>query len=127
MELAIIVLKCIVAIVYFGAAVGLLLYGLNCYVMLALFQRGRRAAADRQKVLDRFGDPMRPDMPVVTTQIAVYNELNVIERIMRAACAMRYPAGRHEIQVVDDSTDETRALIDRVFPPPGRKSALAMS
>jgi cellulose synthase/poly-beta-1,6-N-acetylglucosamine synthase-like glycosyltransferase len=100
---------------YFFAAGTLMLYGLNCYVMIFLFRRRRRAAGERiRAVAERAGDLFSPeaDPPTVTTQIAVYNELNVVERAVRAACAMRYPAGRHEIQVLDDSTDETRERVD---------------
>ena len=101
---------------YFLAAGGLLLYGLNCYVMVYLFHRKRKAAEiARQKVMSSFENlQIEDDLPVVTTQIPVYNEFNVIERILRAVSQMVYPEGRHEIQVLDDSTDETRALIDRV-------------
>jgi cellulose synthase/poly-beta-1,6-N-acetylglucosamine synthase-like glycosyltransferase len=106
----------IVTFFYIAAAVSLLLYGINCYLMLYLYYHGRgKAEKNRQDVLERFGDPMLHDnLPVITTQVAVYNELNVIERITRAVCRMRYPEGKHEIQILDDSTDETRELIDRL-------------
>ena len=105
-----------VLVLYFGATLGLMVYGLNCYVMLILFLRRRRkAGAICQDTWRQFeGFLERDRVPVVTTQIAVFNEMNVVERVMRAACAMRYPRSRHEIQVLDDSTDETRELIDRL-------------
>jgi len=53
-------------------------------------------------------------LPPVTTQLPIYNEFNVAERIIRSTCKIDYPAGKHEIQVLDDSGDETAALIDRV-------------
>ena len=103
-------------IVYFSAAACLLAYGLNCYVMIALFRRRRRETSEaRRALLEAFSDPMlRDDLPVVTTQVAVFNEFNVAERAIRAACAMRYAPGKHEVQVLDDSTDETREIVDRV-------------
>lgn len=102
-------------LLYFIAAGTLMVYGLNCYVLIFLFNRGRvPAAADRRRVLEGFKNPAaRDDLPEVTTQIAVYNEVNVAERVIRAACRMRYPRDRHEIQVLDDSTDETRGIVDR--------------
>jgi cellulose synthase/poly-beta-1,6-N-acetylglucosamine synthase-like glycosyltransferase len=110
------VLSGLISAVYFLAAGGLLLYGLNCYVMVYLFHRKRKTAEiDRQKVMSSFESlQLGDDLPMVTTQIPVYNEFNVIERILRAVCQMVYPKGRHEIQVLDDSTDETRYLIDDV-------------
>ena len=93
-----------------------MLYGLNCYVMLFLFQRGRKIAFNRrEEVLNRYARKTDRSMwPRVTTQIPVYNEYNVAARVMRAVAQMNYPQGRHEIQVLDDSTDKTRKLIDRV-------------
>ena len=45
--------------------------------------------------------------PVVTVQLPLYNEMYVAERLIDAVCRLDYPAGRLEIQVLDDSTDET--------------------
>lgn len=50
-------------------------------------------------------------LPRVTTQLPIFNELNVAERLIDAAAAMAYPTGKHEIQVLDDSTDETRRIV----------------
>jgi len=102
--------------IYTAAAVALLLYGINCYVLLALFLRRQEAAArDRARVRERVGDvAARADAPFVTTQIPIFNEVNVAERVIEAACRMHYAPGRHQVQVLDDSTDETRALVERV-------------
>ena len=102
--------------IYFFTAFLLMLYGLNCYILLFLFQRGSKEAETKRKsVRNRVGDIMlRNDLPAVTTQIPIYNEYNVAERVMRAASQMAYPAGKHEIQVLDDSSDETGLLIDEV-------------
>jgi cellulose synthase/poly-beta-1,6-N-acetylglucosamine synthase-like glycosyltransferase len=48
--------------------------------------------------------------PTVTVQLPIYNELYVVERIIDAVAAFNYPRGKFEIQVLDDSTDETVAL-----------------
>jgi cellulose synthase/poly-beta-1,6-N-acetylglucosamine synthase-like glycosyltransferase len=44
---------------------------------------------------------------VVTIQLPLYNELYVVERLIDAVCAIDYPKDKLEIQVLDDSTDET--------------------
>jgi len=100
---------------YVTVAVLLFCYGLNCYIMIFLFRRRRAdALSSVQTVQNRFGDPGQyPDLPRVTTQIPFYNEYNVAKRVMRAVCEMDYPKDRHEIQVLDDSTDETRELVDQ--------------
>ncbi len=94
----------------------LLLYGMNCYVMIILFFLGRKnAAKKREQTLEKFDYSLcNFQLPKVTTQIAVYNEMNVVERIIRAACNIQYPKGRHEIQVLDDSNDETCEITDRL-------------
>jgi cellulose synthase/poly-beta-1,6-N-acetylglucosamine synthase-like glycosyltransferase len=103
----------ILALIYFAAALGLMGYGLNCYLLLLLFWRGRGKASARLKRYAQQEIELS-DLPVVTTQVAIYNEVNVAERVIRATAAMTYPRGRHEIQILDDSSDETRAVVDRV-------------
>lgn len=51
------------------------------------------------------------DWPLVTVQLPVYNERYVIERLIDAVCKFDYPGDKLEIQVVDDSTDETQSII----------------
>lgn len=49
--------------------------------------------------------------PVVTIQLPIYNELYVAGRLIDEVARMDYPADRLEIQVLDDSTDETTAIV----------------
>jgi cellulose synthase/poly-beta-1,6-N-acetylglucosamine synthase-like glycosyltransferase len=50
------------------------------------------------------------ELPRLTVQLPMFNELYVAERVIDAACAMEYPADKLEIQVLDDSTDETQGI-----------------
>jgi cellulose synthase/poly-beta-1,6-N-acetylglucosamine synthase-like glycosyltransferase len=50
-------------------------------------------------------------IPFVTVQLPVYNEMYVVERLIDAVAAIDYPANKIEIQVLDDSTDETTDII----------------
>ncbi|MFT4977331.1 MAG: cellulose synthase/poly-beta-1,6-N-acetylglucosamine synthase-like glycosyltransferase, partial [Myxococcota bacterium] len=63
-----------------------------------------RACAPEADVLDR--------CPIVTVQLPVYNERNVVERLIDAACQLRWPGDRLEIQILDDSTDETTTIAE---------------
>jgi len=101
---------------YFLAAISLFIYGLNCYVMMTLAIWGKGAAiARQQETLTRYrGRTIQPDAPMVSTLLPLFNEFNVAERLIRSACAMTYPTGRHEVLVLDDSTDETRDLVESV-------------
>ncbi|MCY3546512.1 MAG: glycosyltransferase [Gemmatimonadetes bacterium] len=49
----------------------------------------------------------------VTVQLPVFNEKHVVERLIDAACRLRHPAELLQIQVLDDSTDETTALAEQ--------------
>jgi cellulose synthase/poly-beta-1,6-N-acetylglucosamine synthase-like glycosyltransferase len=66
------------------------------------------------KFKDRVPGPPPPvgEWPVVTIQLPIYNEMYVVDRLVDAVCAIDYPKDRLEIQVLDDSTDETREIAD---------------
>lgn len=90
---------------YFATLLVLSVYGLHRYQLLWLYLRHRRGGADAA--------PPGGDLPRVTVQLPLYNEATVAERLVEAVGALDYPAERLEIQVLDDSTDETRELVDR--------------
>lgn len=100
---------------YLAASVALLFYSTNCYVLLLLYLRRNRSEQFRRGEALRALPPLQASagLPVVTTQLPIYNEANVVERGLRGAAAIDYPRELHEIQVLDDSTDETRDIIDR--------------
>src|SRR5712671_4357097 len=82
-----------------------LLNGLNAYVMIALHWRTSRG---------RHAVPAPPDVsvwPLVTVQLPLYNERYVARRLLQAAANLDYPADRLEIQVLDDSTDDTKGIV----------------
>ncbi|WP_028567226.1 glycosyltransferase [Salisaeta longa] len=51
--------------------------------------------------------------PVVTVQLPIYNEAEVVKRLIDACAALEYPRDRLEIQVLDDSTDHTKQRVAR--------------
>ncbi|MFP3949234.1 MAG: glycosyltransferase, partial [Longimicrobiales bacterium] len=52
----------------------------------------------------------RGELPRVTVQLPVYNERSVVERLVDAACSLEYPRDKLEVQLLDDSTDDTFRL-----------------
>ena len=85
------------------AVLWLAIYGLNCFILAFLYLRHRRD--------DTRDPPFAPSsLPAVTVQVPVYNEVHVIERVIDAVAALDYPRDRLEIQILDDSDDETTRL-----------------
>jgi cellulose synthase/poly-beta-1,6-N-acetylglucosamine synthase-like glycosyltransferase len=103
--------------VYGMAVLMLFIYGVNSYYLMYQFIRNRKKgeaadpAVSREARAGSFSDERPEDLPVVTIQLPIYNEQYVIERLIRCACAIDYPREKLEIQVLDDSTDETRDLV----------------
>ncbi len=71
---------------------------------------GNAVAAASSQRLEPF--PPGRDCPRVTIQLPVYNEKYVVEQLIDCVARMEYPRDRLEIQILDDSTDETSALVD---------------
>lgn len=104
----------VVCSIYALCSAVLIVYGIQCYVMTFLFVRRRKATVARhQRTMSHF-DGVQDDKayPKVVTQLPMYNEHGVAARVIEAAAMMDYPVSRHEVQVLDDSTDETRAIVD---------------
>jgi cellulose synthase/poly-beta-1,6-N-acetylglucosamine synthase-like glycosyltransferase len=87
---------------YFFVLIILAVYGWHRYYLVYLYMKHR----DKEPKAGPALDPL----PVVTIQLPLYNEMYVADRLIDAVCAMDYPRDRLEIQVLDDSTDETRAI-----------------
>jgi cellulose synthase/poly-beta-1,6-N-acetylglucosamine synthase-like glycosyltransferase len=92
----------VLSIIYLLAAVLVALYGGNALLLAALYLRHRA---------DRPTRPAEPETwPIVTVQLPVYNELYVVNRLIDSVARLDYPRHRLQIQVLDDSTDETTRL-----------------
>lgn len=83
------------------------------YVLLELRIVFISSRAERRKlspIEPSAASDAEPFLPPVTVLLPVYNEPYVIERLIEAVCRLRYPAGRLEILVLDDSTDSTTRI-----------------
>jgi cellulose synthase/poly-beta-1,6-N-acetylglucosamine synthase-like glycosyltransferase len=90
---------------YFLTLVILAGFGFHRYVMVWLYFRHKdRKAAPV---------PLPERLPKVTVQLPIFNEMYVIERLLESVTQVRYPRELVEIQVLDDSTDETTAIARR--------------
>jgi cellulose synthase/poly-beta-1,6-N-acetylglucosamine synthase-like glycosyltransferase len=99
---------------YLAAQAGLAAFGVHRLVLLRRFRRPapRPDSGAPGSGPTALRDPGPP--PMVTVQLPIYNERLVVGRLIRAACALEWPRERLEIQVLDDSTDETREIAGRL-------------
>src|SRR6266550_2448409 len=87
---------------YLSVLIGLSAYGIHRYFIIYLYLKNRKRA------------PVPPhhfeQLPKVTMQLPIFNEVYVAERLLRSVSEVDYPRELLEIQVLDDSTDETREI-----------------
>jgi cellulose synthase/poly-beta-1,6-N-acetylglucosamine synthase-like glycosyltransferase len=87
---------------YFFVMVILAAYGIHRYALVYNYYKNRKRVAGPP--------PEITEWPRVTVQLPIYNERYVIERLVEAVAAFDYPRERLDIQVLDDSTDETQEV-----------------
>jgi cellulose synthase/poly-beta-1,6-N-acetylglucosamine synthase-like glycosyltransferase len=92
---------------YFIVMVILAFYGIHRYQLVWLYYRNKKNRAKWNEPPARFAEG---ELPFVTIQLPIFNEQFVIDRLLEAVCNLDYPRDRFEIQVLDDSTDETRTV-----------------
>src|SRR5687768_15608060 len=89
---------------YFFVLVILAVYGWHRYYLVYLYMKNK----------DRRPEPVgMKQLPKVTVQLPIYNEMYVADRLIDAVCQLTYPRELLEIQVLDDSTDETCVVAER--------------
>jgi cellulose synthase/poly-beta-1,6-N-acetylglucosamine synthase-like glycosyltransferase len=96
----------IVLIGYFLSLSILFIFGLHGFIMLYYHKK--------YKAIQHKPIPDFECKDVVTIQLPLYNELYVVERLIDAVCAIDYPKDKLEIQVLDDSTDETVEVASKI-------------
>jgi cellulose synthase/poly-beta-1,6-N-acetylglucosamine synthase-like glycosyltransferase len=89
---------------YFFILCILAMYGWHRYYLVWVYMRHKDNVPKPRPQLD--------PLPVVTIQLPIYNEMYVVDRLVGAVVQMDYPKHLLEIQVLDDSTDETRAIAE---------------
>ncbi len=90
---------------YFIVMLILAFYGIHRYQLVWLYYRNKRKASHSSEPPAQFDEDK---LPFVTIQLPMFNEQFVVDRLIDACCRIQYPRDRFEIQVLDDSTDETK-------------------
>ncbi len=96
----------VILFTYIGSLIILFTFGSHGLIMVYYYLKHRHTRDDFSGELKGF--------PMVTLQLPIYNEMYVIERLINAACEIDYPIDRLEFQVLDDSNDETVAIVDNI-------------
>ncbi len=97
----------VLLIAYFSVVGTLAVYGSHRYQMVFLYYKHKRHEPRPRR---QFPDDR---LPKVTVQLPVFNEMYVVERLIDTVARLDYPRDRLEIQVLDDSLDETTAIARR--------------
>lgn len=96
--------------IYGVALVMILVYSLVQLNLVVNYLKGRRRNNGEGLKLDT-SDPGK--VPRVTVQLPVFNEMYVVERLIEAITKFEYPRDKLQIQVLDDSTDETTSIAEQ--------------
>lgn len=99
----------IYSMIYLFALLVLFTYGMNCYFLMIYYRLNyRKALREHQEIKRKFNTDLAANgWPRVTIQLPIYNERYVVERLITSVCQLDYPRHLLEIQVLDDSTDDT--------------------
>jgi cellulose synthase/poly-beta-1,6-N-acetylglucosamine synthase-like glycosyltransferase len=98
----------LIGFIYLVIILWLALYGINNLVNAILYLRIRKTLKHREHI-----SPPK-EWPLVTIQLPIFNEKYTVERLLSAVTRMDYPPDRLQIQVLDDSTDDTAGLVSRL-------------
>jgi len=96
----------IILTTYFISLLILFAFGSHGFVMVYHYFKHRDTTDAETLPLTEF--------PMVTVQLPIFNEMYVVRRLIESSCAIKYPADKLEIQVLDDSTDETVELVENI-------------
>jgi cellulose synthase/poly-beta-1,6-N-acetylglucosamine synthase-like glycosyltransferase len=95
---------------YFVVLVVLAGYGAHRYILVYLYYKHRDKRTTEPPAYFQ-------ELPCITIQLPIFNEQYVVERLLEAICRLDYPREKLDIQLLDDSTDETvevaRGLVER--------------
>lgn len=95
-----------ILLVYLVSLTILFSFGIHGLVMLYYYRKTQNIKTPEAVV--------EGDLPVVTIQLPMYNELYVVERLIKSVCRIEYPKDKLHIQVLDDSTDESTIIAAKV-------------
>lgn len=102
-------------IALYSLDIGLLFFfGMHSYLMVYLYRKNQKycvSGADVERPAIDLSKVNPETLPVVTVQLPIFNEFYVCDRLIETTTQMEWPKSKLEIQVLDDSTDETKTKV----------------
>lgn len=98
----------LIGAIYFLVVVGLALYGFHNLFTTLLYLRMKVTRKDGRRTI------RLTEWPRVTVQLPIFNEKYTVKRLLQAVTRLDYQSDRLQIQVLDDSTDDTRQLVEKL-------------
>ena len=93
----------LIIVIYFLVLIFIFFYALIEFALAINYLKSKNSKVHKIEYIQK-------DHPVVTIQLPIYNEIYVVERLIDAVVNIKWPKEKLEIQVLDDSTDETSAV-----------------
>ena len=103
------ILISLIGVFYLIVTAILALYGFHNLITTIMYLRMKKAPTKHTGEL-----PPPKEWPPVTVQLPIFNEKYTVERLLQSVTQLDYPADRLQIQVLDDSTDDTIELVSRL-------------
>lgn len=97
----------IILFAYIFSLTVLFIFGSHGFIMIYYYLKFKSKKSQAAGTISSY--------PLVTVQLPLFNERYVVGRLIDASCAMVYPKDKLEIQVLDDSTDETVAVVEALI------------
>ena len=96
----------LIIVIYFLVLTFIFFYAFVEFTLAISYIKSKRSNSQITTIINK-----DKDYPIVTIQLPVYNEIYVIERLIDSVVKIKWPKEKLEIQVLDDSTDETTSII----------------
>ncbi len=98
----------IIKLIYSISVIGMAIFGLYNIVMVGFYFHGKKNSFNMKK------SKPPEEWPAVTIQLPIFNEKNVIERLLSFITSLDYPQEKLQIQILDDSSDDTSLEVIRL-------------
>ncbi|WP_017258228.1 cellulose synthase family protein [Pedobacter arcticus] len=95
-----------ILVLYVISLTVILLFSLGQAFLIYFYLKSKKATPEKISIAG--------DLPIITIQLPLFNELYVTERLLNAVCSLDYPKDKLEIQVLDDSTDDSLLLTKKL-------------